>query len=117
LHLQLVKHLAAALGGAVEAVSVVPGDQQLQMRDHRLGGRGACLEFAPRRPLGMHRQLQRVDVIGKHVGRIAHAENRITSGRGHARRIFSPKQEIPPHPASSGRQVRSGCRQSIPSSM
>ena len=37
LQLQLVKQLAAAFGGGAEAVVPHLGDQQLQMRDHRLG--------------------------------------------------------------------------------
>ena len=88
LHLQLVEQLAAALGGGAEAVTLHLGDQQLQMRDHRLGTRGAGLELTPRGTLGEQRRLQRVDVVGKRVGPVAHADDRITLVRGRARGIF-----------------------------
>jgi hypothetical protein len=41
LQLQLVKHLATALGGLAVLIATELGDHQLQMRDHRRRARGA----------------------------------------------------------------------------
>jgi hypothetical protein len=41
----------------------------------------------------------------------------ITSARCHARRICWASEELSRQPAISGRHVRCGCRQSIPSSI
>ena len=52
LQLQLVQQLAPALGRSAEAVVLELGDQQLEMRHHRLSARRARLRLAPRQPLG-----------------------------------------------------------------
>ena len=41
LQFQLVEHLAAALGGLAILVAPQLGDDQLEVRDHRRGARGA----------------------------------------------------------------------------
>ena len=48
LQLELVEHLAAALGRAAVLLTAQLGDQQLQMRDHRLRARDPSLGLAPR---------------------------------------------------------------------
>ena len=68
LELELVDQLAAALRGGAELVALELGDQQPEMRHHRLGAGGARLGLAPRQPLGSERGAQRVDVVGKASG-------------------------------------------------
>src|SRR4051794_13855799 len=51
LQLQLVEQLAAFRGGT-EALAPQLGDEQLQLRDHRLGARRASLRLPAFRPLG-----------------------------------------------------------------
>jgi hypothetical protein len=80
--------VAAALGRSAEAIALQPGDQRLEMRDHRLGPRGARLEFSTRAALGQQRRLQRVDVVRDAVADRAHAEYRITHRRRRAREFF-----------------------------
>ena len=75
LHLQLVEQLAATFRRGAEPIALHLGDQQLQMRNHRLRTRGAGLELAARRTLGEQRRLERVDVIGKRVGGGVHVTN------------------------------------------
>ena len=65
LELQLVDQLAAALGGGAVLVALEPGDQQLEMRHHRLGAGGTRLGLAPRQLLGRERGAQRGDVVGR----------------------------------------------------
>jgi hypothetical protein len=48
LHLQLIEQLAAAFGRGAKAVALHFGDQQIQMRDHRLGARGTGFRLAAR---------------------------------------------------------------------
>jgi hypothetical protein len=48
------------------------GDQQLQVRHHRLGAAGARLSLLPRRALGGQRYLQRGDLVGQVLGRARH---------------------------------------------
>ena len=48
LHLQLIEQLAAALGRGTETIALHFGDQQFEMRDHRLGAGGAGFRFATR---------------------------------------------------------------------
>ena len=117
LHLQLVEQLAATLRRGAEPVALHLGDQQLQVRDHRLGAGGAGLELAPRGTLGEQRCLQRVDVVGERIESGVHATIESQSSVvAHAE--FSEKWQPAQHyPASSGRQVRCGCLQSIPSSI
>ena len=43
----MIKDLAPALGRLPEAVALHLGDQQLQMRDHRLGARGPGFGLLP----------------------------------------------------------------------
>ena len=117
LHLQLVEQFAATLGRGAEPIALHSGDHQLEMRDHRLGPRGARLELATGAALGKQRRLQRVDVVRDDVSGGAHAEHRITRRRCRAREFFEKRQLLLDHPARSGRQVRCGCLQSIPSSM
>lgn len=114
LQLHLVEQLAAMLGGRAEAVMAELGDHQLQVRDHRLGARGACFGLPPGRALGQQRRLQRFDVVRERFGAGIHGGNRIAVVRSRACRICTNGQD---YPAVSGRQVRCGWRQSMPSSM
>ncbi len=73
LQLQLVQQLAAALGRGAEAVVLQPGDQQLEMRHHRLGARRARLRLAARQPLGRQGGPQQGNVIRDRIGGERHA--------------------------------------------
>ena len=55
LELQLIEQPAAALGGGAVLVALEPGDQQLEVRHHRLGAGGARLGLAPGQLLGHER--------------------------------------------------------------
>ena len=68
LQLQLVEQ-AAALGGGPEPLAPQLGDQQLQMRHHRLGPRCPGFGLLPRRALGHQRRLQRVNLVRQKLGR------------------------------------------------
>jgi len=57
-----------AFGGLPEPVALHLGDQQLQMRHHRLGAGRPRLGLLPRRALGNQRSLQCVDVVGNRFG-------------------------------------------------
>jgi hypothetical protein len=72
LQLQLVEQLAAALGGLPVLLAPQLGDQQFQVRHHRLGAAGARLRFLARRALGGQRRLQRGDLLGQVLGRAGH---------------------------------------------
>jgi hypothetical protein len=72
LHLQLVEQLAATLCRGTEPITLHLGDQQLQMRNHRLGARRAGLELAPCCAFGQQRCLQRVDVVREGLGCAVH---------------------------------------------
>ena len=101
LELQLVDQLAATLGGGAVLVALEPGDQQLEMRHHRLGAGGTRLGLAPRQLLGRERGAQRGDVVEQVVRRGCHAEDGITA----AARQVAPKQ-----PRSTlSRQLRPPC--------
>ena len=58
------------------------GDQQLQMRHHRLGAGGAGFRLAARQLLGRKRGAQRVDVVGQGVGSGRHDGDSSTSRQG-----------------------------------
>jgi len=45
-----------------------PGDQQLQMRHHRLSAGSTRFGLLPRRTLGGERRLQRVDIVRHRLG-------------------------------------------------
>ena len=72
LHLELVEEFAAALGRGVEPVALEFGDEQLQVRHHRLGTCNPGFQVPARRTLSQQRRLQRVHIIGQPVRRIAH---------------------------------------------
>jgi hypothetical protein len=78
LELQLVDQLAAALGGGAVLVALELGDEQLEMRHHRLSAGSARLGLAPRQLLGRERGAQCIDVVGQVVRRGCHATNGIT---------------------------------------
>jgi transposase len=83
--LHLVEQLAATLGGGAEAVVLElgdqQGDQQLEMRDHRLGAGRARFRLVPRQLLGRQGRAQGSDVIGRHVGGGRHVADSIISRR------------------------------------
>jgi hypothetical protein len=72
LHLELVQEFAAALGRGVEPVALEFGNEQLQVRHHRLGACNPGFQVPARRTLSQQRRLQRVHIIGQPVRRIAH---------------------------------------------
>ena len=72
---QLVEQLAATLRGGAELVVLEPGDQQLEVRHHRLGAGGTRLGLAPGRLLRRQRGAQRVDIGGDGVRRGHHGRN------------------------------------------
>jgi len=112
LKFQLVQQLAAAFGRGAEPLMPQLGNQQLQMRRHRLGAGRAGLGIAPRQPLGHQRRAQRRDVVGKRAERGIHAADSSISAGGRVLLFCRQKDQ----PAISGRHVRCGFRQSIPSS-
>jgi hypothetical protein len=109
LQLHLIEKSLAALGARTKSLALHLGDHQLKMLDQRLGARELGARFNERR-------LQHIHVIGEFVRCRRHEHH-------------SPQSERfvdanPPHestrrtqPAAAGRQVCSGLRQSIPSSM
>ncbi len=68
LEFQLVQQLAATLGRGAETVVLELGDQQLEMRHHRLGARRARLRLTPRQLLGRRGCTQQGDVIRDRIG-------------------------------------------------
>jgi hypothetical protein len=85
LKFQLVEQLAAALQGGAVLVVLEPGDQQLEVRHHRLGAGGARLGLAPCQLLGRECGAQRGDVVGRWIRGGHHADGRARR-RGCARR-------------------------------
>ncbi|KAF2174632.1 hypothetical protein K469DRAFT_686407 [Zopfia rhizophila CBS 207.26] len=81
LEFQLVEQLAAALGGGAEPVMLELGDQQLEMRHHRLGARDTRLGLAARQLFGRKGGAQGGDIIGQGVRRGCHAVDGITDPR------------------------------------
>jgi hypothetical protein len=72
LQFQLVEQLAAAFGGLPVLLATQPGDQQLQLRHHRLGAGGARLGLLPGAALRSQRCRQRGDFRGEVLGRGHH---------------------------------------------
>ena len=72
LQFQLVEQLAATLGGLPVMLPPQLGDQQLQVRHHRLGAGGARLGLLARRALGGQRRLQCGNLVGQVLGRVRH---------------------------------------------
>ena len=104
--LELVDQLAAALGGGAELVALQLGDQQLEVRHHRLGAGRARLGLAPRQLLGREGGAQRVDVVGQIVRRGRHAADGITA----AARQVAPMQPR----CTLSRQLRPECSLWVP---
>jgi hypothetical protein len=71
--LELVDQLAAALRRGTEAAVPELGDEQLEMRHHRLGAGRPRLGLLPRQLRGHERGAQRGDVVGRDVRRGRHA--------------------------------------------
>ena len=116
LQLQLVDD-TAALGGSAEALALQLGDQQPQMCDHRLRAARPRLGFQARRALRGQRRPKRRDVVGDAVGHDRHGSDFTITTRFWDSPAWPPSQFAAPQPAASGRQVRCGLRQSMPSSM
>src|SRR5882757_9060267 len=68
LHLQLVKQFAAAFSRSAETIALHFGDQQLQMRDHRLRAGGTGLRFATRLLFGGERRAKCFGIGGNRIG-------------------------------------------------
>ena len=116
LQFQLVEQLAAALGRLPEPLALHLGNQQLQISHHRLGPGRTGLRLLTRGALGSQCRLQRGNVVGQRFGRRHKPDYPILPGSG----LPQPQGESmrrSPQPAASGRQVRTGFRQSIPSSI
>jgi hypothetical protein len=81
--LELVDQLAAALRRGAETVMLELGDEQLEMRHHRLGADGTRLGLLPRQLRGRERGAQGGDVGGSGVRRGRHGviESRPTRQR------------------------------------
>jgi site-specific DNA recombinase len=106
LELHLVDQLAAALGGGAEPVALEPGDQQLEVRHHRLGAGGARLSLAPRQLLSRECAAQCGDVLGQVVRRGRHARDGITA---------AARQVVPMQPRCTlSRQLRPECSLRVP---
>jgi len=75
LQFHLVKQLAAAFRRGAEAVVLELGDQQSQVRHHRLGAGGPRLGFTPRQLFGRERRAERSDVLRNRLGGGCHAED------------------------------------------
>src|SRR5512134_1982925 len=78
LQLQLVEQPALRLRRRTKPLALQFGDQELQMRDHRLGAGSPRLGLEPGRTLGEERRLQRIEIVGHGVGRRGHAADGIT---------------------------------------
>lgn len=117
LQFQLIEQFAATFGRGAEPVTPHLGDHQFQMSHHRLRARGPGIGFKTRGALSQQRGLQHDDVIRQEIDIANHAHHRIIPHRDRARCFFAQWQTLLHHPALSGRQVRCGCRQSMPSSM
>jgi hypothetical protein len=63
----------------------LPGMLTLQMRNHRLGARGAGLEFASRRTISEQRRLEHVDVVGRRWLPRDNLDERISRARAEGR--------------------------------
>ena len=113
LHLQLVEQFAATFRGGTEAVALQLGDQQLQVRHHRLGTGGTRFGHLACRAFRQQRGLQLLDILGQGIRCAAHSrsESQPTVVMHAESSVFVD------YPARSGRQVRCGLRQSIPSNM
>src|SRR5512147_2287598 len=72
LQFQLVEQPAPMLRGRPEPIALQLGDQELQMRHHRLGAGSPRLGLPSRRALGKERRFQRLEVVGNGIGWGAH---------------------------------------------
>ena len=92
------------------------GDHQLQMRHHRLCTDRPSLSLPTCRALGSEFGVQRIDVVRDRIGGVHRDDKGITIARSRAPGNLPTIAIFVCQPAISGRQVRCGCRQSIPSS-
>jgi hypothetical protein len=104
LQLQLVEQPAPLLRRRPEPLTLQLGDQELQMRDHRLGAGGPRLGLEPRRTLGKQRRLQRRNVVGTELGRAA-AHRLIESQNQPLDSSKRSGSRAVPQPAHAGRTV------------
>ena len=87
------------------------------MRDHRLGAGGARLRFATRHLFRSERRAQRLDIVRADVRCRRHSDDGNHSRPLSCTKIDLASEKLSRQPAISGRHVRCGCRQSIPSSI
>ena len=115
--LHLVEQFAAAFGGG--AVVVVPelGDHQLQMRHHRLGtdARASASRRAMRSAASAARRVSISSEPMSGAGVTAMMESQAPVAVHDE--FDRASEKLSRQPAISGRHVRCGCRQSIPSSI
>jgi hypothetical protein len=119
----LIEQLHAALRALAVELARQLGDLQPLMRDHGLiigclGLGHRQLGFDPRRPgtLGNQCRLQRSNVGGQRFGRRHKPDYPILPGLARPQPQGESMRRSP-QPAASGRQVRTGFRQSMPSSI
>ena len=121
LQLELIEQLAAALGRSAEPVVPHLGDDELEMRDDRLGAGRPLLSDPPGRLLGQQRRAEAGDVVGSRGRGGWHTRIQAQLARRrvqlNACPLYFGSQPAAPYPAAWGRQVCCGFRQSMPSSM
>jgi hypothetical protein len=118
LQLELVEELGAALGRRPEALAPQFGDDQFEMGHHGLGPSGPGLGLPAGLALGNQCRLERLDPVGENVGCDRHRRDSTTIA-GHCDEFAQWVSQLvaPPYPTACGRQLCSGLRQSMPSSM
>ena len=117
LELELMEELGAALGRWPEALAPQFGDDQFEMRHHGLGPSGPGLGLLAGLALGGQCCFERVDPVGENVGCDRHGRDSTTVA-GHCDQLAQwVSQLVAPYPTACGRQLCSGLRQSMPSSM
>jgi hypothetical protein len=112
LQFQLIEQLAAALGGLPILLAPQLCDLQLVIGHQRLGARSPRLGLLACFPLGSQGRRQRCNRLGCRHDR----DCRTLASRRRARRVAESNRRRH-HPAASGRHVRTGFLQSIPSSI
>ena len=92
-------------------------DDQFEMRDHRLSASGAGLGLLASLALGDQRRFERVGPVRENVGCDRHGGDSTTVA-DHCNGLALWGVNLShPYPAACGRQLCSGWRQSMPSSM
>ena len=112
--LQLIEHFAATFGGGAKAVTLQLGDQQLQMRHHRLGARRACFRLATRQLFSREGGPECGDLVAGCVGGGRHAGDSIPPGAGCVPLQAGKLSEKFSRPSPVARFVAGGANRSLP---